>query len=707
MKIFNLLIIILALFTFTTCKISSDSVIRDVSNPGANQLVNENSPYLLKHAYNPVDWHPWNEASLKKAQDEGKMLLISIGYSACHWCNVMEEESFMDTTLAKFINKHFIPIKVDREERPDIDDIYLTACEVSSGKNCGWPLNALALSDGSPFWAGTYFPKDQWGRILNYMVEENQTNPAKVEAWADDIVNGLFSTEDIPVLEQKPTFSSRSLDQITSKLLKSIDFQNGGSDAEFKFPMPNNYQFLLKNHALTKNEKALDAVKISLDNMALGGIYDHIGGGFSRYSTDAEWKVPHFEKMLYDNSQMVSLYSEAYRLTKNKLYKERVYETLDFISSEMTSSEGAFYSSYDSDVDGEKGKFYVWTTEEINSVISDEDAATLFKDLYNVTKVGNWENGKNVLYMKRSPLFTANKFGLDLADFNVKIAKAKKELKLARDLRGKPLLDDKVLTAWNALMLKGYVDAYRTFNEPEFLAAALKNAQFIKNEITEKDGKLTRNYKGGKAVINGFLDDYALLADAYISLYQVTFDEQWIYEAKKLTDYAMTHFFDDITSTFYYTSDLDAPLVTRKRELTDNVIPGSNSTMAKNLHNLGIYLFDVMYEDVAKNMVGNMLPTITAAEVPNFYTNWAIVLTDFIYEPFEVAIVGANYAQLREELDQTYIPNMLLLGGVEEGTIELLDGKLIKGETTIYVCKNKVCKFPVNTIVDAMELMNE
>jgi uncharacterized protein len=697
---------IMVLLLFTTCRPTRELANRDAVT-GANFLVNESSPYLLQHAYNPVNWYPWGEAALKRAEAEDKMILISVGYSACHWCNVMERESFMDSTIAKIINEHFIAIKVDREERPDIDDVYMTACEVSLGKNCGWPLNAFALPDGSPFWAGTYFQKEQWAKILTYMVEERAKNRTKVDAWANDIIQGISTLEQIPVAEKQTVFSTRHLDNFANSFLKNIDFEKGGKDVKVKFPLPNNYQFLIKAYSLTGNQKLLEAVEVTLENMAYGGIYDHIGGGFSRYSTDEQWKVPHFEKMLYDNSQLVSLYSEAYRLTKKPIYKERVYETLEFIKNEMTSIDGGFYSSYDADSDGEEGKYYVWTLEEIDAAIQNDEAETLFKDFYNITKEGNWEKGKNILYAKHTPSFVANKYGLKLDEFEAKITEAKRDLKNARAGKTKPNLDNKILTAWNALMLKGYVDAYRTFGEKQFLDAALANGRFLMKNVIKKDARLTRNYKDGNTVVNGFLDDYALTADAFIALYQVTFDEQWLYKAKDLTEYALNHFFDMEANSFYYTSDLDPPLVTRKREVVDNVMPSSNSMMAKVLHHLGIYLFNEEYETTAREMTNNMLATMTAAQQPNFYSNWGIVLADFIYEPFEVAIVGDNFNAVRQELDETYIPNMLLLGGAQEGTIELLEGKLVKGETTIYVCKNKVCKFPVSTVTEALELMKE
>lgn len=705
MKTVNYLAIA-ALFLFVACRATSPTE-RKGSVPGTNSLYDESSPYLQQYAFNPVNWYPWGEEALEKAQREDKMILLSVGYTACHWCHVMEEESYMDTTIAKIINDNFIAIKVDKEERPDIDDVYLSACQISAGKNCGWPLNAFALPTGEPFWAGTYFKKEQWERILRYMVDERQKNPAKVEAWAFDIIRGIEINEKIPVVEKQSTFTQKHVDIITSSFLNSIDLQKGGRNVDIKFPLPNNYQFLLKTYGLSSNQKVLDAVKVTLDNMAYGGIYDHVGGGFSRYSTDPNWKVPRFEKMLYDNSQLVSLYSEAYRLTKDPLYKDVVYETLSFIEKEMTNKNGGFYSSYDGDSNQEISEYYTWTEQEVDAAIGDEDAATLFKDFYNISREGNWENGRNILFVKRDAEFTASKYGLRLDDFKLRMRIAKNNLLNARNQKTKPKLDDKILTAWNALMLKGYVDAYRTFGEPKFLKAAIANAEFIKKEVILKDNRMTRNYKDEKAVINAFLDDYALTAEAFIALYQVTFDEQWLFKARDLAEYAIEHFYDFDSKTFFYTSDLDPPLVTRKREVVDNVIPSSNSTMAKVMHYLGIYLFNDEYEVMSKEMVNTMLPTMISTKEPTFYSNWSLVLTDFVYEPYEVAIVGDNYDLVRRDLDKNYIPNMLLLGGSSEGSLDLLEGKLVKGETTIYVCKNKVCKFPVNTVPDALDLMKE
>jgi uncharacterized protein YyaL (SSP411 family) len=471
--------------------------------------------------------------------------------------------------------------------------------------------------------------------------------------------------------------------------------------------MPNNYQFLLKSYALSKNQKIVDGVNISLQNIANGGIYDHLGGGFARYATDADWTVPHFEKMLYDNAQLVSVYSEAYRLTQNELYKQRVYETLDFIKREMTSPEGGFYSSLDADTEGEEGKFYTWTTAEVDSFLQNPVTAALFKKYFNMTEEGNWEKGKNVLHITVADSVFAAANGLQTEEFNNLMADAKQLLFEERQNRARPGLDDKILTSWNALMLKGYIDAYRSFGDPAFLEVALKNADFLAKKVMKKDNRMNRNYKDGKSVINGFLDDYAFTAEAFIALYQATFDEKWVFKAKALSNYAIEHFYDQNTSSFFYTSDLDPPLITRKKEMVDDVMPSSNSTMAKVLYYLSLYFYEPEQEEIAKNMVANMLPAMKSAAQPHFYSNWATTLIDLVYEPFEVAIIGDDFNEVRSQLDQHFIPNMLLLGGKKEGKLELLEGKFLVGETTIYVCKNKVCKFPVNTVEEALELMKE
>lgn len=686
------------------CKASNSQAQQDGEHAYTNALVGESSPYLLQHAHNPVNWNPWGEAALKKAREENKMLIISVGYAACHWCHVMEEESFEDTTVARVMNEYFIPIKVDREERPDVDDIYMTACHMATGKNCGWPLNAFALPDGRPVWAGTYFPKKQWVEILDYFIKLRQDEPEKLEEYASQLTEGIQSVEKIEIHTGEKDFSAEKLDGIVEAFLNNIDYRKGGRKGAPKFPMPNNYDFLLNYHYRTNNEDALRAVLTTLDKMAMGGIYDHLGGGFARYSTDEDWLVPHFEKMLYDNGQLVSLYSKTFQQTQNPLYKKVVEETLEFIERALTSPEGGFYSSLDADSEGEEGKFYVWQQPEIDSILSDSNISAIFSDYYSVQKNGNWE-GKNILHVGQSMEKVAEKHDLSTDELEALLSKAKEKLFTARSIRVRPGLDDKVLTSWNALMLKGYTDAYRAFGTPEYLEAARKNANFLTKTMMKKDGRLNRNYKDGKSVINAFLDDYALSIQALIGLYEVTFEEAWLEKANLLAKYAIDHFFESTTGMFNYTSKDDPPLIARKKELGDNVIPGSNSSMARSLFYLGLYLYNNDYIDKSKQMMANMEETIIGTDQPNFYSNWCLLYADLVKAPYEIAIVGDNYEPLRKDMMRGYYPDAIFLGGPKEGSLELLKGKLQEGETYIYVCQNKVCKLPVKEVNRAVALM--
>jgi len=673
-----------------------------------NHLLGQSSPYLLQHVYNPVDWYPWGDEALQKAKDENKLLIISVGYSACHWCHVMEHESFEDSLVASVMNENFVCIKVDREERPDIDDVYMTACHLSGRGSCGWPLNAFALPDGRPFWAGTYFPKNNWLQILDNIQTTYTTDPTKISQAAEEITNNISRTDDLVFVDAEEKFTSSRLRRIARTFVKTIDMEKGGRKANpqrpNKFPMPNNYQFLLEYQHLSGSKSTMQAVKVTLDNMANGGIYDHLGGGFARYSTDPNWKAPHFEKMMYDNGQLVSLYSFAYQKTKKDLYKQRVYETLDWVEREMTNPQGGFYSSLDADSEGEEGKFYVWKKSEIDEALGKKDAA-IFSDYYSVKPNGNWEHNNNIIHITKRPKDIARKHKMKLKDLEKLMLKCRKDLMKVRDKRIRPGLDDKILTSWNALMLKGYADAYRVFGEQKFLDAALKNADFLLNNQLKEGNRLNRNYKDGKSVINAFMDDYALLIDAFVALYQATFDEKWLNKSEDLTQYVMANFYDEKSRMFFYTSSQDAPLVARKKELSDNVIPASNSVMAKNLFHLGTYLYKDEYTQLSRDMMNTIIIQFEDSGQPSFYSNWCSLLAKLTHEPYEVAIIGDDFAEKRQEIDQHYLPNALLLGGKTEGNLELLKNKLIEDETRIYVCKKKVCKLPVTEVKKALKLM--
>ncbi len=666
-----------------------------------NELINQTSPYLLQHAHNPVNWYPWGDEAHSKALAENKLMIISIGYSSCHWCHVMEHESFEDTTVAKIMNQHYVSIKVDREERPDVDQVYMDAAHALTGRG-GWPLNVIALPDGRPIYAGTYFPKDDWLKVLIYFSDLFIKKPEMFEKEAAKIAK-VLRQQRIPGINDADTlFSQDDIINAFSNAVSRIDFNNGGTSGAPKFPLPNIYEFFLSFNYHTKETKALEAVTSLLDNMAKGGIYDQIGGGFARYSTDDVWKVPHFEKMLYDNGQLVSLYSNAYKVTGNETYKQVVYQTLEFIRREMTDNSGGFYSSYDADSEGEEGTYYVWTKKEIMDLLDDDEQ--LFCDYYTVTEDGNWEKGKNILFKVDNIDDLLEEYKISKKTLDKRISKSKEILFKEREKRIKPGLDDKILTSWNALMLKGYCDAFDTFGEDFFLESAITNAKFISGKMMEEDGQLYRNFKNGKRNINAFLDDYSLTIEAFIGLYESTFDEQWLYDAKKLTDYAIKHFKDEKSGLFYYTSDLDDSLIARKMELSDNVIPASNSSLAKGLFKLANYFYKKDYKDIAKNMLSKMKSNFLSN--PLYHSNWGILMSDFVYPYYEVAIVGDDFNNKRVEFVKKFHPNILLLGGKDEGTLELLEQKLVRNKTMIYVCEDKNCKLPVEDVTKAEEQLN-
>ncbi len=653
-----------------------------------NKLIEETSPYLLQHAHNPVDWQAWNDETWQKAKQESKPVIISIGYSACHWCHVMEHESFEDEAVAKMMNENFICIKVDREERPDVDQIYMDAVQLITGRG-GWPLNAIALPDGRPIYAGTYFLKENWKQVLQYFTGYCKNQKEEAFKRAEEITNGIRQMDSFNPQSVTNNFQSENRKTIFSKFDSIWDYEKGGRRGAPKFPMPVNMQYLLRNYFYTKNEKALKAVTVTLDNMMNGGICDQIGGGFARYSVDGEWEIPHFEKMLYDNAQLVSLYAEAFQLTKNERYKEVVYETLDFIERELSDESGGFYSALDADTEGVEGKFYVWTYNELKKILGNE--FNDFCQVFVVSESGNFEGENNLV---RSPKFEVGS--------PVKIQVWKRKLLSERSKRVRPGLDDKILTSWNALMLKGYCDAYKVFGEERFLTRALMCAEFLKTKMIQADFSINRNFKNGRVTISGFLDDYSFTCEALLAVYEITFDEQWLLFAKNIADYVIQHFFNANTGLFFYTSINDAPLIARKTETSDNVIPASNSSMAKVLFQLGIIFDKNDYIEKAKRALANMHENVIAH--PSFYANWAILADWFIEEPFQIAIAGENAHELRKQFSKHFLPNCLFVGSsVSLTSVPLLERKYAKGETLIYVCQNKTCQLPVYSIEEALK----
>ncbi len=665
-----------------------------------NRLIHETSPYLLQHAYNPVDWYPWGDEALEKAKKENKPLIVSIGYSSCHWCHVMEEESFENDSVAAYMNAHFVSVKVDREERPDIDKIYIEAAQMMTG-SAGWPLNCIALPDGKPFFAGTYFPREQWMDILRKVVKLWEEQPEKLKNTANQVAMGLVAGNAVQPAGDSGFPDKEMSQQVAGRWMNEMDPEEGGYRRAPKFPLPSGFHTLLTYYYMSGELKALSLVNTTLVKMARGGIYDQVGGGFARYSTDALWRVPHFEKMLYDNAQLIKLYSDAWMVTKNPLYEEVVKETVAFMKKNWLSSEGAFYSSFDADSEGEEGKYYVWTAEEIDSLLGND--AALFKLYYNVREEGNWENGRNILYITTDLSTVAGKMNLTAGHVKARLAAGKSKLLKARSGRVPPGLDDKVLTSWNALAVSGLVRAYRAFDERSYLDLALNAGRFISERMMDRDFRLDRNYKNGKSGINGFLEDYAYTISAFIELYEVTFDESWLKRARGLTDYVLSHFRDERTGLFFFTSDLDRKIIARKIDLVDNVMPSANAVMARNLFLLGTLYFDDRYVKISGDMLLTVLPQLN--DHPSYYTTWFGLLLYRQYNFYEVAIAGKDYLKILEGFRNHFLPNMVMAGGDTEGDLELLKNRLQEGTTWIYVCRERMCKLPVREVGQALKML--
>lgn len=673
----------------------------------SNNLVNETSPYLLQHAHNPVNWYAWNDETLALAKKENKLILISIGYAACHWCHVMEEESFENEAVAQIMNKHFINIKIDREERPDIDQIYMNAVQLMTGQG-GWPLNCITLPDGRPVWGGTYFKKDDWSNALQQIATLYQEDASKMVEYAEKLTEGVQQSNLVVFNSEEPDFSDAYIATCVEKWSLYFDETLGGMNRSPKFPMPTNYQFLLRYGHKTQHKKIVSYVETTLTKMAQGGIFDQVGGGFSRYSVDTKWHIPHFEKMLYDNAQLVSLYSDAFLITKNQLYKETVYNTLAFVERELMHENGGFYASLDADSlndqdELEEGAFYVWKKPELENIITTR--FDLFADYYNINRVGLWEHGNYHLIRSSSDETFASKHNIKLTEFQKMVEQWRAQLLKERSKKPRPRLDDKILTSWNALMLKGYIDAYRVFDDVHFLDIALKNAAFLEQNLLKEDGSLYRNFKDKKATINAYLEDYAALIEAYISLYEVTFDEKWLQLSKQLTDVTFDHFYHTESNMFYFTSDQDAALITRKTEVEDNVIPASNSIMAKNLLKLGHFYENKYYIKVSQQMVHNIAPLIE--NYASAYSNWLDVYSNFSSNFYEVAILGNNAHQKMKALNKVYIPNKIIAGNIGESNLPLLQNRFIDGETMLYVCVNNTCNYPTPNSEIALEQMRK
>ncbi len=667
-----------------------------------NELVNETSPYLLQHAYNPVNWKAWNKATLKEAEEQNKLIVVSIGYSSCHWCHVMEEESFENDSIAKTMNDNFINIKVDREERPDIDKVYMSAVQLMTGKG-GWPLNCITLPDGRPIFGGTYFTKEQWSNILIDISKLYKENPQKVEEYAQQVTDGIKTSELITINKEKAVFKNEEIITAVNLSKEQLDSIHGGLKGAPKFPMPNTLDYLIRYQHHFDDPKILNYIKKSLTKMAYGGIYDQIAGGFSRYSVDDRWHIPHFEKMLYDNAQLVSVYSKAYLQDKNELYETIVKETLTFINDELSAENGAYYSSLDADSKNEnkeleEGVFYSWTKEELKTLIKDYE---LFADYYNINNSGFWEKDLYVLIRNQSNTEFAEKYNLTKKELKEKIRRWKTTLLATRNKRNKPNLDDKILTSWNALMLQGYVDAYKAFGNQIYLKKAVRIGEFILNNQLREDGGLNRNFKNGKSTINGYAEDYATVIQAFISLHEISLDEKWLMLSKTIMEYTITHFYDPESGLFFYTSNKDPNLIARKIEINDGVISSSNSIIGNSLFKLGHYFYDKKMTKLSEQMLNTLKKEII--KTPFAYTNWLHLMTNFTNPYYEVAVVGKNANAVAKKLYSNYLPNILISASDKESELPLLEYKYLEDKTLIYVCVNGTCKLPLADVSKAIK----
>ena len=666
-----------------------------------NRLINETSPYLLQHAHNPVDWYPWGPEALERARAEDRPILLSVGYSACHWCHVMERESFENEETAALMNESFVCIKVDREERPDIDSIYMTAVQALSGQG-GWPMTVFLTPDGKPFYGGTYYPpEDRHGmpgfpRVLQSIARTFKESRGEVTLATGRLLNHM----------QQLTATPPSVDPLTVDVLhqayrgiaSQFDGKYGGVGSQPKFPQPMTYEFLLRYHLRTGDPQALSMVRLTLDRMAEGGIYDQIGGGFHRYSTDAFWLVPHFEKMLYDNALLVRLYLHAYQITGTPLYKRIAEETLDYVTREMTGPLGGFYSAQDADSEGVEGMFFVWTPQELAAVLEGADCDLLSR-YYGVTGEGNFE-GKTILSVETDEASLAAEAGMSEEKLREALKRSRTRLFDERERRVHPGRDDKIITSWNGLMLAAFAEAGAVLGRTDFLDAARKNAGFVLDRM-RLDGRLLRSFKDGQAKLNGYLEDYAFLADALLVLHEATLEARWLKEAIDLADGMVDLFWDEVAGQLYDTGRDHEELVIRPRDISDNAIPSGSSMAASVLLRLAVITGSSDHARRATASLRSMREFMGRA--PMGSGHWLGALDFYLSTPKEIAIVGgvgeADTSALLSEVHRRFLPNSVVVGsagddGLPNG-LPLLEGRdRLNGAATAYVCENYACQLP-------------
>jgi len=664
-----------------------------------NRLIDETSPYLLQHAHNPVDWYPWGDEAFEQAKAEDKPVLVSIGYSACHWCHVMEHESFEDEAMAAVMNEHFINIKVDMEERPDVDQIYMNFVQLTTGRG-GWPMNVFMTPDKKPFFGGTYFPPaprygmPSWKQILTSISEAFRLRRDELETSANDIIGELRR---LSLVEASAGgLSTDLLDAAFGSYIRTFDTVNGGFGGAPKFPAAMSLEFLLRYHKRTGEARALAVVTHTLDKMANGGIYDQLGGGFHRYAVDAIWLVPHFEKMLYDNAQLIRVYLHAYQLTGNEFYKRIAIETLEYISREMLDESGGFYSTQDADSEGEEGKFFVWTPDEIAEILGEEEAAE-FCSFYDVTASGNFE-GANILNIKNP---------IAIAPGSDRFADARARLFAEREERIKPGRDEKVLTAWNGLMLAAFADAAAVLANEEYLDVAKRNAKFLRTEL-QKDGRLLRTWKEGAAKLNGYVEDYSNVADGLIVLYQVSGEVEYLVEARRLADLMITEFWDQENGGFFFTSNDHEELIVRNKDFYDNATPSGNSVAADVLLRLAKLTGEDKYERFAVTTL--RLAATQLRRHPQGFGRTLSALEFHLGETREIAVLGDRESSLATDVLQRYLPDAVIaissdVTADSQVVSFLAERSQIEGKSTAYICRDYKCERPVTTTEELAGLL--
>jgi len=680
-----------------------------------NRLINESSPYLLQHAHNPVDWYPWGNESLLRAKNDDKPIFLSIGYSACHWCHVMAHESFEDEEIAKVMNEKFINIKVDREERPDIDDIYQRVCQLTTG-NGGWPLSVFLTPDQKPFYVGTYFPKESrygmpgFGTILNQLSEAYKTRKQEIYSATGEFMQALSNTsKDIQNRGENVKIDRSVLDEAAIGLLQMGDPVYGGFGQAPKFPNTSNLLFMLRYYKISGISRFKEFVVLTADKMADGGIHDHIGGGFARYSTDQKWLVPHFEKMLYDNALLVLLYAELYQITSSKRYRHVVQSILDYVIREMTSPDGGFYSAQDADSEGEEGKFYTLSRDEIANALGNENLADIFCEYYGVTQGGNFE-GKNILNIVTSLDHLSEKYNMQPTIIQQTIKDASRKLFEIREKRVKPGRDDKILTAWNGLMISGFAKGYRITNDKKYLDHAVNAINFIETKIANSDGRLQRTFKNGISKLNAYLEDYAFYVNALLDVFEVYSKPEYLERAIIYTNFMLQHFWDDNDGALFLTSDDHEQLIVRTKNFYDLATPSGNSIAASNLLRLYYIVQNKEYSEKAERII--KVCARLAAENPFGFGQLLISMYLYIQPPVEIVIIGGmnnkeDSQSMSNWLNMQFIPNGIISVIKDKLQLEKLQKYLLfKGRNLdeenksecVFICKNLTCSPPIYSI---------